>query len=96
MTIEELKKEADKLGYSLLKKTKYEPLIPCKECGGKRRRMWSRFVDGHTIYSMQCIKCGFTVDGSARTEAEAKKLWNIGMRMVPAIKEDADGDNDQT
>lgn len=36
MTIDELRIEADKLGYSLVKKKLYMPIAPCPICGAIR------------------------------------------------------------
>ena len=35
MTLEELKAEANKLGYGLIKKKPYIPIKPCPVCGKK-------------------------------------------------------------
>ena len=80
MTIEELTKEAEKLGYKLIKKNSYERMIPCKECSGKRRRTW--YCRDYII--LECIKCGYSVKG--KTIADAKRNWNIAMRMIPMEK----------
>lgn len=91
MTIEELQKEAEKLGYKLVKKNSYERMVPCKECGSKRRETWY----GPNYRILKCMKCGYSIKG--KTIADAKRNWNIAMQMVPMEKvEDADDDNDQT
>ena len=40
MTLEELKAEANKLGYSLIKKKPYIPIKPCPVCGKKCTNLW--------------------------------------------------------
>ena len=52
MTIADLKKEADKLGYRLCKKTKYIKFLPCR-CGKKYPEVW--FTYNGVFY--QCPKC---------------------------------------
>lgn len=93
MTIEELQKEANKLGYKLVKHDSYERMVPCKECGSKRRRTWY----GPNYRILECMKCGYSVKG--KTIADAKRNWNIAMRMISMEKvEEGEGnvDNDQT
>lgn len=73
MTFEELKAEADKQGYNLLKKQEKVKLLDCT-CGGKRRFHWSKIKDWQTYEGLECEKCGKKV--WAKTELEAKKAWN--------------------
>ena len=40
MTIDELRIEADKLGYNLVKKKSYMPIKPCPICGRKNTSTW--------------------------------------------------------
>lgn len=42
MTLEELKIEANKFGYSLIKKKPYIPIKPCPICGKKSTSVWRR------------------------------------------------------
>lgn len=70
MTIEELKAEADKLGYRLIKKQEYIHLLPCV-CGHNSRTRWWR-MDG-SFY--ECNQCGRRAPIGS-TEAEAKTNWN--------------------
>ncbi len=59
MTLEELKKEADRLGYALVKKTDTSKrLKPCPGCGDTGRPKYTYDEDAH---SMVCRKCGYTV-----------------------------------
>lgn len=72
MTLDELKAEAKKMGYKLIKDSPYERFLPCT-CGCNRRSLYV-LPDG---YGYVCQKCGRKAKG--RTEIEAKKNWN---RMV--------------
>ena len=71
MTIEELKSEAKKLGYKLIKDTRPPKLLPCI-CGCKRRNQWYDSAFGVTILS--CERCWLTASGKNRTEAII--AWN--------------------
>lgn len=68
MTYEELKEEASKLGYKLVKKQKYISLAKCKNCGKKP-------VEWYTTNGMayEC-ECGKRAEGvSVRV---ARMAWN--------------------
>ncbi len=81
MTLEELKKEADALGYRLVKKSvPYETLLPCT-CGCKRREHWGQYLgNGKYRISLVCMKCGHIAAG--RTLAEARRTWNKEIREL--------------
>ena len=71
MTIEELKEEANRLGYNIIKK--YERYTPCK-CGANSRHVvWK---DG--LLGLKCSKCGFTVfaHNDKIRLCHMKKIWN--------------------
>lgn len=70
MTIEELKAEADKLGYRLAKKQEYVRLAPCV-CGYSSRTRW--WTSDGSLY--ECNHCG-RASSVGSTEAEAKTNWN--------------------
>lgn len=53
MTFEELKAEADRQGYNLVKKQKYISLKPCPVCGKKPSEWFNRGL--HT-YKCECDK----------------------------------------
>lgn len=74
MTYEELKLEAKKQGYKLIKIYKKERLLPCI-CGRRRR---SRWYDSTDYMTMKCDYCGRQVKG--RTEFELHKKWNAMIR----------------
>lgn len=79
MTLEELKAEADKFGYKLIKKPK--PMPPLAKCCGVKPEVW--FVSGDYGYNeVQCPKCG--ADVSATTERDARLAWN---RMIQEAKD---------
>lgn len=84
MTFEELKKEAKRQGYLLIKKQERINLLDCT-CGGKRRRSWSKIKDGQTFAGLECIRCGKMVWGA--NTLDARKKWN---RM---IEEELSNDN---
>lgn len=87
MTLEELKIEANKLGYSLVKKSKNITLLPCPICGKKRTHEWYDAYIGHRFRS--CSKCDFT-GGYGKTRGEAKKKWN---EAVSAYEKEAKNGN---
>ena len=76
MTLEELKLEADKLGYKLVKKQKSIKLLPCI-CGSKRRTMWITTAGGTKGVQriLACDKCGMEAP-PGNTIQEAKGNWN--------------------
>ena len=85
MTLEELKIEAAKLGYKLVKKQKSINLLPCT-CGGKRRTMWittTRSTRGFQRI-LACDKCGMEAP-PGNTIQEAKENWN---KMIEEMLDD--------
>lgn len=82
MTLEELKKEADRLGYRVVKKRDtYEVLLPCT-CGCKRRKHTRNF---HDKIVLMCCRCGRAVHGI--TLADARRKWN---EVIREVRSDAD------
>ena len=77
MTLEELKIEADKLGYHLVKKPVRESFLPCT-CGSNRRHHWINGAAKEVGYT--CIHC--KRKSSGKTWIEAKKNWNKDIRSV--------------
>lgn len=69
MTLEELKKEADRFGYNLVKKSRPDKLLPCK-CGHNRREHWHM---QHGV-KLKCMGCGEEVVG--KNMADAMRNWN--------------------
>lgn len=74
MTYEELKTEANKLGYSLVKKKKYIRFAPCT-CGGNRRLLKVVYHFGVPRWMYVCKGCGMS-GPIGRTKEEGKILWN--------------------
>ena len=72
MTVEELKKIADEMGYTVTKKQRYVRLLPCK-CGCNRRERWYG-IHKDDAYILKCANCGAEAKGS--TEKEARLDWN--------------------
>lgn len=77
MTVDELKIEAKKLGYNIIKISKQpEKLLPCI-CGRRRRGHWESYHDGSWYKSLRC-ECGRRADGL--TKVEVNKNWNDMIR----------------
>lgn len=75
MTLEELKTEASKFGYSLCKKITYEPISRC-QCGSMRI---SRDIDYRCMY-YRCTNCGMR-GAKAKTKYQAIKNWNKAVKQ---------------
>lgn len=76
MTLEELKAEAGRLGYYLVRKpVRPEPLLPCM-CGCKRRQH-CRFTHSQEVY-LVCCNCGRAAKGLTATDA--RRNWNKMIR----------------
>ena len=81
MTLDEIKKEADKLGYRVLKKTEPLPtLIPCA-CGCNRRTSWWKSGVGE-YYA--CKNCGFESE-PAITERGKRQNWNDAIKAIAEV-----------
>lgn len=72
MTVEELKKIANEMGYNIIKKQEYIKLLPCK-CGCNSREHWYG-VKKDDAYILKCRNCGAKAKG--KTEREARLNWN--------------------
>lgn len=77
MTYDKLKKEADKLGYNLIKKQNNIRFLPCV-CGHNRRRQWISSKGKFYV----CCTCGLRSPAS-KTEKGAKIAWN---EMIEKMK----------
>lgn len=73
MTLEELKTEANKLGYSLIKKRPYIPIKPCPVCGKKSTHVWYS-TDGKGT-KRQCYFCDFSGDWT-NDKISTTEAWN--------------------
>lgn len=78
MTFEELKAEANRQGYSLLKRVPRERFLPCS-CGNNRRTEW--LTTGGVVY--ECTRCGRR-GPVGKNETEARRLWNMMIRSDKA------------
>lgn len=82
MTIDELRIEADKLGYSLVKKKLYMPIAPFPICGRKNTSTW------YSTKGMrrQCIFCDFVGDWTYK-KISVNKAWNNAVeRYLKVVK----------
>ena len=70
MTLDELKVEAEKHGYKLIKKQESVKLLPCT-CGCNRRAEW---VYGRQVF-YSCNRCG-KKSPCSNTKIGAKRAWN--------------------
>ena len=70
MTFEELKAEAKRQGYNLIKKKERIKLLPCT-CGNKRPELWFKYEGGY----YRCQKCG-NESTCGFSKNEAKLNWN--------------------
>ena len=71
MNINELKAEANALGYSIAKKITYEKVSKC-QCGSKRIVSEINYPRGKYY---RCTHCGYKSE-SAKTKYEAIQNWN--------------------
>ena len=75
MTLEQIRAEAKKHGYKLVKEYPYVRMMPCI-CGHKNIAYCSTFGDkSKKPYYHQCSKCGLTSERT-KTKYEAKLKWN--------------------
>nr|DAI22733.1 MAG TPA: hypothetical protein [Caudoviricetes sp.] len=76
MTFEELKTEAKKQGYKLVKAKPSVKFLPCI-CGGKRREWWSRMnINFKEERSVVCLKCGLRSPWIVGSDNALKTAWN--------------------
>ncbi len=78
MTVEELKLEAAKLGYSIIKKVENIKFSPCV-CGYNKRELWWNSNDNMWFY--KCKRCEFS-GYKGKTQNEAKRNWNKAIEEV--------------
>ena len=84
MRIEELKAEAWKLGYNMIKRQNIERLLPCP-CGGKKRKRIVKWEGNEREEILVCYKCGKRASGFSK--AEANHNWN---EMIKAERAEVD------
>lgn len=73
MTYEELKAEAKRQGYKLMKINADPKLLPCT-CGWNKRDHIFKFIQDRPTYGLKCQNCGKIAVGYS--EREAIKNWN--------------------
>lgn len=78
MTVEELREEAKKLGYNIVKDIPNIKLEPCPRCGSKRTIEWVH-IDTDRGYTRECYVCEFRADRGS-TKREARENWNKKVR----------------
>ena len=76
MTLEQLRTEAQRHGYKLVKERPYIRMLPCV-CGHKNIGLYAKLSNDKATapYSHKCWKCGFTSE-PAKTKYQAKLKWN--------------------
>lgn len=73
MTYEELKNEANKMGYRLVKKKEYVPHKRCK-CGS-RGSLWYDYTNGKVAHFILCENCHIRTN-SYKLKCDAWIEWN--------------------
>ena len=83
MTIEELKKEANKLGYNIIKKREIPKILPCT-CGCKKRE--HIYISGKTEFprGLRCKRCGKRVEGL--NDIDVINNWNKMIKEEEKLK----------
>ena len=79
MTFEELRVEAAKFGYKLVKIPEKVTLLPCPVCGSKNTSVWYTAYDSSRRGSgllRKCNICDFEGKIVAKGELSTKKAWN--------------------
>lgn len=86
MTLDELKAEAKKLGYHLVKDRLSIVLLPCPICGKRLTRgLYDSFND---YYFRRCWYCECFDGKLGKTIDEAKLGWNIAVENYNKTKEE--------
>lgn len=80
MTLEELKAEAKRQGYKLIKEKPYIALEKCPKCGKKPRL---RVYVGTDQYQCDCTNRSM---GWYRNESKAKEAWNERVKGEKNVK----------
>ena len=88
MTYEELKAEAKAQGYKLIKITPKIRFENCPFCGATRRLVHPWFNTTSGTIRFQCSRCGFASNDWAKTEKNAKILWNKSVNVYKEAHND--------
>lgn len=75
MTLEELKAEADKMGYNLIRKPEIIHHVKCKQCNLKGRLFYIATGKGVRGYIIKCERCGTETQNKYPKAADAWKEW---------------------
>lgn len=78
MTVNELREEAKKLGYGIIKLKNKEKFEYCV-CGHNRRRMTFNSTNNKVAY--YCLNCNFTAP-YGEDELDARSKWNEAIRSI--------------
>ena len=84
MTFEELRAEANKQGYNLIKRPDPMPKLKQCICGRKQIGLWNRWFDSTDKFQYSCPKCGRQPNIWAKSVREARSIWN---EMIDREKE---------
>lgn len=91
MTLEELKVEAEKLGYHLIKNSQKITLLPCPICGKKSTHEWYNSLTNK--YFRRCKCCNNFGGYSRDTHNGAKLGWNAAVENYNKDRENGYGDH---
>lgn len=93
MTLDELRAEAAKLGYKLVKaqKQEYVKIGPCPVCGKKRTSTWISYGNFPLVHHRRCSNCGFQ-GYPRRTPTEARLGWNEAVKTYLENKKEESDD----
>lgn len=73
MTVEELKAEAEKQGYKLVKIASRVHILPCPICGSKRTEVWFT----NLMVYRKCARIGCSFKGYlGKNKTDSKQKWN--------------------
>ena len=87
MTVEELKAEAEKQGYKLVKIASPVRILPCPVCGCKRTEEWYR----NLMVYRKCAKTGCSFEGYlGKNRIDSKRKWNEAVLDYKKEKENAE------
>jgi len=89
MTLDELKLEAKKLSYHLVKDKAKITLLPCPICGKKKTHEWYDAAN-HDKFR-RCEECGEFDGNHGKTSIEVKLGWNMAVENFNKVKEDKNG-----
>lgn len=89
MTLEELKIEAEKLGYHLIKNSQKITLLPCPICGKKSTHEWYNSLTNK--YFRRCKCCNNFAGYGRETHNGARLGWNTAVENYNKDRESNHG-----